>query len=137
MSFALAVRTALQPEMERTDMKKTTVAILASLLLASVADARTYFFDCGRHKRPGLTLSGQYVRVGVYRVNGVATFEVTIGGVSAASPVRTPVFRWNQTTDSASLAGRQCRMLTDEEVEKLEDPQFADPETGKPLPAGR
>jgi hypothetical protein len=118
--------------MEQTEMKPMSIAMLASLLSVSVADARAYFFDCGRQKQPGLTLSGQYVRVGVYRVNSVATFEVTIGGVSAADPVRTPVFRWNQKTDKASLDGRQCRMLTDEEVQNLEDPQFADPNSGKP-----
>jgi hypothetical protein len=94
------------------------------LLLAAttVADARDYFFDCGGQKR--YTLSGQYVRVGVYRVNSIATFEVTIGGVSAADPVRTPVFRWNQTTDQATLDGRRCQLLTPEEQANLADPQF-------------
>src|SRR5437870_5174410 len=118
--------------MEQPGMKTMMIAILSSLLLTSVAHARTYFFDCGGHKRPGMTLSGRYVRVGVYRVNSVATFEVAIGGIRAARHVRTPVFRWDQTTDKASLDGRQCRILTDEEAEKLEDPQFINPETGKP-----
>lgn len=59
-------------------------------------------------------------------LNGVATYEVTIGGVNAHTEVTpTPVFRWRD--ERASLNGRKCRELTGEEVENLEDPQFAAP----------
>jgi hypothetical protein len=113
-------------------MRKLLIALCACVaLIPTVASARNYVFDCGGQQIPGVILSGRYVRVGVYRVNSIATFEVSIGGIDATVDViRTQVFRWDQLKDVAFLDGRHCRLLTTEEVDNLADPQFGNSKDG-------
>jgi hypothetical protein len=102
-----------------------SLGAIALSVLPVAANARSYVFDCGGQKTPDVILSGRYVRVGVYRINSIATFEISIGGIAAQPTiVRTPIFQWDQGKDEATLNGQHCRLLTQEEVNGLADPQF-------------
>jgi hypothetical protein len=102
-----------------------SLGAIALSMLPATANARSYVFDCGGQKNSGVVLSGRTVSVGVYRVNSIATFEVAIRGIDARTRfVRTPIFQWDQQKDEATLNGQHCRLLTQEEVNGLADPQF-------------
>jgi hypothetical protein len=105
-------------------MRRILIAAAAVLVIGPTAANATwkpFFFDCGGKK---------IVETGVIRnhhSDRPLTFYVTIRGIDDIrgmddpAKIETPVFRWDQVTDEATFGDRHCRLLTDEEVENLEE----------------
>jgi hypothetical protein len=94
-----------------------TSAITCSFVAPSMAHYYNSTFDCG---------GGQTVWIGNPVVGHseerkrIVIFEIRISNPDfTKGPIRSPVVQWNSDKDEVTLDGHPCRLLTEDEANKI------------------
>jgi hypothetical protein len=97
----------------------STAAITCSFATPSIATYYNETFDCGRGQTVwiGNPVEGH----GAQRKRKIV-FEIKISDFDLGRPIRSPVVQWNPLKDEVTLDGRPCRLLNDDETDKIGHP---------------
>jgi hypothetical protein len=104
-------------------MRKFIIAAAITCSFATSAMAHYYneTFDCGRGQT--VWVANPVEGHGEERKRKIV-FEIKLSDYDfeANSIIRSPVVRWDVDKDEVTLDGRPCRLLTDDEAEKVGHP---------------